>query len=149
MNFRLESLRDEKDLLQKDITNKLNISPSVYSEWEHNKLTIPTRRLYQLSELFEINIDYMVYLTNKKRFIKVQKDLDTNLVAIRVKEIRKELKLTMRDLAKIFNTTSSAISNYENNKYLILSPFLIKLCKLSNCSIDWVLGRSNSKYIDE
>lgn len=55
--------------------------------------------------------------------------------------------MTMRELASKFNTTSSAISNYENNKYLILSPLLIELCKMSNYSIDWVLGRSKNKYV--
>lgn len=66
---------------------------------------------------------------------------------MRLKEIRKSLKLTMRDLSDKFNTSSSAISNYENGKFLILSPFLIELCKYSNYSIDWVLGRSNDKYL--
>ena len=54
----------------------------------------------------------------------------------------------MRELASKFNTSSSAISNYENEKYLILSPFLVELCKSTNYSIDWVLGRSNKKYRD-
>ena len=65
----------------------------------------------------------------------------------RLKEIRKSLKLTMRDLSSKFNTSSSAISNYENGKFLILSSFLIELCKYSNYSIDWVLGRSDNKYL--
>ena len=66
---------------------------------------------------------------------------------MRLKEIRKSLKLTMRDLSSKFNTSSSAISNYENGKFLILSSFLIELCKYSNYSIDWVLGRSDNKYL--
>ena len=74
-------------------------------------------------------------------------DLDINVVASRLKEIRKSLKLSMRDLADKFNTSSSAISNYENSKYLILSSFLVELCKFSNYSVDYVLGRTNDKYI--
>lgn len=72
-----------------------------------------------------------------------------NLVSSRLREIRKSLKLTMRDLANMFNTSSSAISNYENSKFLILSPFLIELCKYGNYSIDWVLGRSENKYLKD
>jgi len=51
----------------------------------------------------------------------------------------------MREITSKLNTTSSAISNYENNKYLILSSFLIELNKLSSYSIDWMLGRINKK----
>lgn len=145
MNERLELLRDERELLKKDVAKELGIVESVYSEWENNKLSIPTKRLYQLGEFFEVNIDYIVGLTTKRLSIKTNKDLNIDLVSNRLKEIRKSLKLTMRDLANKLNTSSSAISNYENSKFLILSPFLIELCRISGYSIDWVLGRTNNK----
>lgn len=148
MNQKLEELRDEKNLLKKDVAEYLGVVNSVYSEWENNKLTIPTKRLYQLAELFSVNIDYIVGLTDTRINIKTNKEIDINIVSQRLKQIRKELKMTMRDLALKLNTTSSAISNYENGKYLILSPFLIEICKLNNCSIDWVLGRSDSMHIE-
>lgn len=53
----------------------------------------------------------------------------------------------MQMLADKFDTSSSAISNYENMKYLILSSFLIELCKFSNYSIDYVLGRTDERKI--
>ncbi|MDO5569523.1 MAG: helix-turn-helix transcriptional regulator [bacterium] len=149
MNQRLEALRDDRDLLKKDVAKILGVVESVYSEWENNKLSIPTKRLYQLAELFEVNIDYIVGISDIKIVIKTNRGIDLKIVSARLKEIRKSLNLTMRDLADKFNTTSSAISNYENSKYLILSPFLIELCKFSNYSIDWVLGRTEQKYINE
>ena len=90
----------------------------------------------------------MLGISNNRTHIKSNYNIDIHVVASRIKEIRKSLKLTMRELASKFNTSSSAISNYENEKYLILSPFLIELYKSTNYSIDWVLGRSNKKYRD-
>lgn len=147
MNERFEDLRDERDLKKKDVAKDIGIVESVYSEWENGKLSIPTKRLNQLANYFEVNIDYMVGISNKRLCIKSKNDIDLNLVSTRLKEIRKSLKLTMRDLSSKFNTSSSAISNYENGKFLILSSFLIELCKYSNYSIDWVLGRSDNKYL--
>ena len=144
---RLILLREEKELLKKEMASILGVVESVYSEWENNKLTIPTKRIYELANFFEVNIDYMFKLSDKRVLIKTEKDIDINLVANRIKIIRKELKLTMRSLAKVLNTTASAICNYEKGKFLILSPFLIELCRISNCSIDWVLGRSENKYL--
>lgn len=148
MNLRLENIRESRELLGKEVAKQIGVVESVYSEWENEKLSIPTKRLYQLANFFEINIDFMVGLSNEEIKIKSVNEIDNNLVCSRIKEIRKELKMTMRDLAKKLNTTSSAISNYENGKFLILSPFLIELCKESNCSIDWVLGRKKEKYIN-
>lgn len=148
-NERLIDLREERDLLQKEVAKEIGVVESVYSEWENGKLSIPTKRLVELANFFEVNIDYMVGISNIRTKIKSNNTIDTELVSNRLKEIRKSLKLTMRELAEKFNTTSSAISNYENNKFLILSPFLIELARYSNYSIDWILGRSNEKIIQQ
>ena len=147
MNERLEYLREEKDLLKKDVAKILGVVDSVYTEWENEKLTIPTRRLYQLANYYEVNIDYIVGLTDKRIKLKSKNDIDIKVVSTRLREVRKSLNLTMRELASKLNTTSSAISNYENEKYLILSTFLIELCKISNYSIDYILGRTDIKKL--
>ena len=149
MNNNLVFLREEKDYLSKDIAKFLNVPPSVYSEWENNKLSISTKRLYELSEFFGVNIDYLVGLTTKKINIKTNKKLDKKETSLRLKEVRENMNLTMRELAQKLNTSSSAISNYENNKNLILSSFLIELAKISNYSIDYMLGRSSIKFIQK
>ena len=146
-NLRLEGLREEKDLFKKDVAKSIGVVESVYSEWENEKLSIPTKRFVQLANFFEVNIDYMVGLSNTKINLKTNNKIDLQLVSKRLKEIRKSLKMTMRDLAIKLNTSSSAISNYENEKFLILSSLLVELCKISNYSVDYVLGRSDDKYL--
>ena len=143
----IEKLRDEKDLLKKEMANIIGVVESVYCEWENEKLSIPTKRIYQLANFFEVNIDYMIGISSERIQIKTNNEIDIKLVSLRLKEIRNSLNMTMRDLAEKFNTSSSAISNYENGKFLILSPFLIELCKFGNYSIDWVLGRTDNKFL--
>ena len=149
MNNNLVFLREEKDYLSKDMAKFLNIPPSVYSEWENNKLSISTKRLYELGEFFNVNIDYLVGLSSKRINLKTNKVLDQKETSLRLKEVRENMNLSMRELAQKLNTSSSAISNYENNKNLILSSFLIELSKISNYSIDYILGRGNIKFIQK
>ena len=144
----IEKLRDEKDLLKKEVAQILGVVESVYCEWENEKLSIPTKRIYQLANFFEVNIDYMMGISEERKHIKMNDAINIKLVSLRLKEIRKSLNMTMRDLSRKFNTSSSAISNYENSKFLILSPFLIELCKFGNYSIDWVLGRTDNKFLN-
>ncbi len=146
-NKRLIDLREEKDLLKKQVAKDIGVAESVYSQWENGKLSISTKRLNELANYFKVNIDYLVGLSDMRQRIKSSDDINIQLVSTKLKEIRKSLKFTMRELANKFNTTSSTISNYENAKFLILSPFLIELSKCSNYSIDWILGRSEHKWI--
>ena len=64
--YRLEKLRDEKDLLKKEVAKDIGVVESVYSEWENGTLSIPTKRIYQLANYFEVNIDYIFELTEKR-----------------------------------------------------------------------------------
>ena len=111
--YRLESLRDEKDMLKKEMAKKMDVVESVYSEWENGNLSIPTKRIYQLANYFEVNIDYLFNLTDKRKHIVSKNDIDISGVSSKLKMLRKELKLTMRDLAKELNTSASTICNYE------------------------------------
>ena len=44
---RLEELRELKDLKSKDLANILKVSKSTYSQWEHDKIPIPTKNSFQ------------------------------------------------------------------------------------------------------
>lgn len=149
MNYstRLEELRDENNLNKKEFAIILKVSDSIYSRWENENDSVPTRRLYQIANYYKVNIDYILKLTNKRNNIKSNDTIDLELVSNRLRQIREDFNETLRTFARRFNTTSSTWSAYETGKVLILGSFLIELCKISNCSADWILGRTNDKYI--
>ena len=143
---RLEELRDELEISKKKIANDLGISDSVYGRWENDRFLIPTRRLYQLGNYFQVNIDYILRLTDVRISIESEKKIDLTLVSKRLKEIRTDLNCTLRELTNDLHTSSSTWSAYETGKVLVLSAFLIQICQKENFSIDWILGRSDEKY---
>lgn len=146
---RLEILKEEMDLKSKDIAKILNVAESTYSEWEHNKIPIPTRRIIELADFYKINIDYMLKLTNIK--IKINEPTIINLEKIGQKLliIRKELDYSLRELGNVLNCSFSALANYERGENLIISETLISLSNISNHSIDWILGRAEKDILAE
>lgn len=137
------------DLKSKDIAKILNVAESTYSEWEHNKIPIPTRRIIELADFYKINIDYMLKLTNIK--IKINEPTIINLEKIGQKLliIRKELDYSLRELGNVLNCSFSALANYERGENLIISETLISLSSISNHSIDWILGRAEKDILAE
>lgn len=144
---RLEELREDNNLKSKTIAETLKVHKSTYSQWEHNKIPIPTKRIIELSNFYQINIDYILYLTDKKINIAPKSNIDLISIGKRLKEIRKELKFSLRELGEKLNTAFSSLASYERGEVLIQSDILISLCKMSNCSVDWVLGRAKEKYL--
>ena len=97
MNNRLEDLRELSDLTKKDISKILGVSDSIYARWENGKDFIPTRRLYQIAKFYNVNIDYILGLTNKKLEINSSK-ISIDVSSKRIREIRLDSKKSLRDL---------------------------------------------------
>ena len=142
---RLEELREYSELKAKEVAKSLNIAESTYSEWEHNKIPIPTRRIVELADFYNVNIDYMLKLTDTRKEINGKTKLDLELIGNRLKEIRQELDLSLRGLGEKLNCSFSSLGSYERGENLINCEILISLSKYSKYSIDYILGRSNKK----
>ena len=65
-----------------------------------------------------------------------------------LKKIRQDNNLTQEELAKKINTSRSNIANYENDKNMPSIDILEKLSEIFNCSIDYLLGKSEIKDSD-
>ena len=146
-NNRLEEIRESFELSKKELADKLEVSDSIYSRWEKCKDIIPTRRLYQLANFYELNIDYILGLTDKKIKLKSADDIDINIVSSRMRVIRKDCCESLVQFTKKINTSASTWSAYETGKVLVLCAFLIEVCRINSISIDWALGRTDDKYI--
>lgn len=141
MLFRIKEIRLELELTQNEIANMLNVTRSAYSLWEIEKNIIPLTKLCKFSNTFKISLDYIVKLSNYNNF-----DNDINLnkkeIGRKIKLIRKQKNLTQEKLAKMLNTTHSAISAYENGVTLIPTLFLLEICKITNKSMDWYCNKT-------
>ena len=66
----------------------------------------------------------------------------------RIKLLRNEFNMTQQDLATKLNLVKGSIAMYENETRKPSMEVLIKLSEIFNCSIDYLLGKSNNKNTD-
>lgn len=63
-----------------------------------------------------------------------------NIFSIRLREARKELKLTQKDLATALNTTDDSIYSWENGRSQPSIEMIRLICKTLDVSADYLLG---------
>ncbi len=61
---RLKDLRDDHDLMQKEVAATLGIDQRVYSNYETGKREIPCKFVVQLAQFYQVPTDYLLGLTN-------------------------------------------------------------------------------------
>lgn len=60
MYARIRNLREDADLLQKDLAQLLNCTQVCYSNYEMGKRDIPTDVLIKLANFYHTSIDYLL-----------------------------------------------------------------------------------------
>lgn len=139
---RIIDLREELEITQEDISNRLGCKRSAYSLWEINKNTIPLYYLNKLSNEYDINIDYLVGLSNDKNISFNKVEIDRKLLGERIRQARKSINYTQEKLAKKLNTTHSVISAYESGKTAVPTLFIIEIAKITNKTLNWFLNKN-------
>lgn len=66
---RLQDLRTDSDLSQKQIGEILHISQRAYSHYETGSRCIPVEILIRLADYYDTSIDYLIGRTDKKERI--------------------------------------------------------------------------------
>lgn len=138
---KIKNIRDELELTQNDISKKLGCTRSAYSLWEINKNTIPLYYLNKLSNIFNINIDYLVDLSNEKSTKFNKTEINKLELGKRIRQARKAINYTQDKLAIKLNTTHSVISAYESGKTIIPTLFIIEIAKITKKSLNWFLNK--------
>ncbi len=64
---RLKDLREDNDMVQKQVAAFLGIDQRVYSTYETGKREIPARYVVKLAELYNTSTDYILGVTNESK----------------------------------------------------------------------------------
>ena len=67
-----------------------------------------------------------------------------NMIGQRIKNRRRELKITQTQIQQETSISSGNLSCIENGKYLPSAIALLELSKILDCSIDWILTGESS-----
>lgn len=67
MYERIRNLREDRDLTQTQVAQRLSIHQTTYSDYELGKLNIPIPILDRLADLFDTSIDYLVNRTDEPK----------------------------------------------------------------------------------
>lgn len=138
---KIKKLREDNELTQEELAKKLGCTRSAYSLWEINKNTIPLYYLNRISNIFNINIDYLVDLSDKKVITFKKVDIDRIELGKNIKKARKSINYTQNKLAAKLNTTHSVISAYESGKTAVPTLFIIEIAKITDTSLNILLSK--------
>lgn len=145
---RLHDLREYNGFYQREVADAVGVTRTFYSLWESGINIIPLKYLVKISQFYHVSMDYIIGLSEEKNLVN-NKMVKLNLIDMgeRLKLVRLENDLTLKELSKILNTGVANLSRYENGKNTILTSFAYQICKKYGISLDWLCGMSDKKSL--
>ena len=137
----LKKLRERHGYTQLEMANLLGIDRSQYGKYENEYTTIPIKHLNTLCNYYNVSIDYIFDFTKNPNYKNSSLNINSIESGKRLKEFRKEHKLTQTKLANILNTSFSNISSYERGINIISTTYLYAICKKYSISADYLLSK--------
>ena len=64
---RIREMREDNDLLQKDIAEVLNVSQQQYSRYKNGENELSYDSLIKLANYYNTSIDYLLYRTDERK----------------------------------------------------------------------------------
>ncbi len=138
---RIKDIREDNDLTQNDIANKLNVNRSTYANWENGDKLIPLEKLDEISVLFNVPFSYLLDMEisySKKITIK---KMNYKKMLDKINNIKKTKKQTYQDIANAIGVSKATAFKYYNNQMKIPVDKLILLSDFMKCNIDQLLGK--------
>ena len=150
MNYsdQMKKIRDYNGLSQKNVAEILHIARSTYNQFEQQYDIIPLKHLNNFCNHFHVSVDYVFNLTLERKYVDEIEEISTKVSGKRIRELRKEQKLTQTELAQKLNIANGMLCEYEKGHYLISTSTLYSISKNFNISSDYLLGKTSKvKYL--
>lgn len=128
---RLRELRLKRGMTQKYVALTLGVKGPSVSNWESGKTTPTTENVAALAKLYNVSVDYLLGRDEGN--------------GMRIRELRKAKKVTMKELGNMIGVAESTMSLYETGKRKPDPETLSRLADYFNVSVDYLLGRDEGQ----
>lgn len=146
---RVRELREEHEITQKEIGRLLGVDHSTYGGWERGRDLFPLERLIILANYYQVSIDYITGQNSNRTYPDLKKDINIIIMKQRIRKIRVEHHFTQVAIANTINTSHSTICAYEKGLVNPSLIYLYQLAQMFHVSIDYLLGRTDIKDLEE
>ncbi len=151
MEYRFKEIRENNNLKQHEVASLLGISRGAYANIEAECANIKLRLLLKYCNVFKCTLDYITFLTDKNntKLLNNISEIDKNIMAKRLGILEVENKKEAKDIAFELGIDKSTYSHYKSIKdnEIMQSLMLKKLCDKYKFSMDYLIGRSDTKKI--
>lgn len=139
VGHRIRELRNATGWGQNELQKIANIPGiSVVSKYERGIVPPPLPHLIAIASSFQVSVDYI--LTGNDKEEPFQGIFNPQILAARLKEVRKSLGMTYKDFAAELECSNGTVNFYENGTIVPPTKSFFEITKIYDCTADFLLS---------
>ena len=144
---RLRELQRAEKLTQQELADIAEVSKRTIQNWEDGTSDIKPKKAEKLADYFGVSVGYLLGYDDNDFEKQIRIDTLNDIInqMNRLKELRKEKKLTQKELAEKTDIPYRTLQRWENGVFSIKSDRLKKLCEIFDVDAPYLLGYNNVK----
>lgn len=147
INNNLKWCREELEMTQSELGYIFGVSKGTVANWENGYSIISLNKLVKFSNYSNFSLDFICGFTRSNTKLPKIEKLNKTKIGNKLKELRTSLNLTQQKFSEQCHIPQSTYSHYEIGYKLITTLNLYTICKTYNVSMDFIVGRTNNKNI--
>ena len=140
---RIKQVREHFGLSQVHFAQQINKSPGFISLVETGRSNVSDETIETICSRFPIN---EAWLRTGNGEMTTQAAVDMENIGIRVKQLRKDMKLTQEQFAAATGYTNTQIHLVESGKVNPSDKFLRRVCETFDVSFEWLMTGTGEMY---
>lgn len=131
-------IRTKNNLNQNDIAKILNVKRNTYSQYESKTISLSIKQVCILADYYNVSTDFILGNTDSFTI----HDRSNNELSMNILPLRKAKGFTQKEMASLLGVSTITYLRYEKKLTSIPTDILVKISKILNTSIDFLLNRT-------
>ena len=148
-NSQLKILRQEYNLSQQELADKIGISKSSINMYERGEREPGIETVKRIADFFNVDVDYLFGVSDikKRREFKV---IRTNKsIAHNIRHHREQADLSQKELADLLGVTEAEVADLESGKSTLKKDLLYKICDVLHLIPSNIIPRDDEEFTED
>lgn len=148
-NNQLKTLRQEYNLSQQELADKIGISKSSINMYERGEREPGIETVKRIADFFNVDVDYLFGVSDVKKRREFKVIRINKSIAHNIQHHREQANLSQKELADLLGIDEAVVADLESGKSTLKKDMLYKICDVLHLIPSNIIPRDDEEFTED
>ena len=148
-NNQLKTLRQEYNLSQQELADKIGISKSSINMYERGEREPGIETVKRIADFFNVDVDYLFGVSDIKKRREFKVTRTNKSIAHNIRHHREQSNLSQKELADLLGIDEAVVADLESSKSTLKKDMLYKICDVLHLIPSNIMPRDDEEFTED